>query len=126
MQLLPTLEEAVKGCPPKITVEKRPLFTVDEADSLAGTFGILSSTTRLRLLHALIRVGELCVNDLADTFEMTPQAVSNHLQRLSDKGIVGTRRNGVQIFYRLIDPCVIELLNRGFCLSIEAANRSRS
>jgi ArsR family transcriptional regulator, lead/cadmium/zinc/bismuth-responsive transcriptional repressor len=47
---------------------------------------------------------------------MKPQAVSNQLQRLSDRGIVETRRDGNNVLYRIVDPCVIELIDRGLCL----------
>ena len=47
---------------------------------------------------------------------MKPQAVSNQLQRLSDRGIVQTRREGNNVLYRIVDPCVIELIDRGLCL----------
>ena len=47
---------------------------------------------------------------------MKPQAVSNQLQRLSDRGIVQTRREGNNVLYRIVDPCVIDLIDRGLCL----------
>jgi DNA-binding transcriptional ArsR family regulator len=81
---------------------------------LAGK--VLANDTRLRLLHALVRAGELCVTDLATVVGMTPQAVSNQLQRMVDQGIVGTRRNGNHIHYRIVDPCVMNLLDQGLCL----------
>ena len=114
------------ACPPKTAVRKRPLFTAEEAENLADTFKILASDTRLRLLHALVRAPELCVSDLADAVEMTPQAVSNQLQRMADRGIVATRRNGAKVFYHLVDPCIIKILDHGFCLSIESSNRTKS
>ncbi|MBL9188324.1 MAG: helix-turn-helix transcriptional regulator [Opitutaceae bacterium] len=87
-------------------------------------FKILANDSRLRLLHALARAGELPVGALADTVSMTPQAVSNQLQRLALRGIVGTRREGNNIHYRLVDPCVLELLDRGLCLTEDARQRS--
>jgi ArsR family transcriptional regulator, lead/cadmium/zinc/bismuth-responsive transcriptional repressor len=47
---------------------------------------------------------------------MKPQAVSNQLQRLLDRGIVQTRRDGNNVLYRIVDPCVIDLIDRGLCL----------
>jgi DNA-binding transcriptional ArsR family regulator len=54
---------------------------------------------------------------------MKTAAVSNQLQRLSDRRIVGARREGNNIFYRMIDPCVLELLDRGLCLTEDARER---
>ena len=83
----------------------------------------LSNDTRLRLLHALVRAEELCVNELAAAVEMKPQAVSNQLQRLSDRGIVRTCRDGTAMYYRIVDPCVVSLLERGICLTEDAGSR---
>ena len=78
---------------------------------------MLASDTRLRLLHALARAGALCVTDLADAVGMRPQAVSNQLQRLVDRGMLATRRDGNRIWYRITDPCVTELLDLAWCLT---------
>ena len=97
-------------------VEDRPLLTGEEAQALALLFKNFANDTRLRLLHALVREGELCVTDLADAVGMKPQAVSNQLQRLVDRGILASERNGNNVYYRIVDPCVPVLLERGLCL----------
>jgi len=66
----------------------------DEARQLEGTFKMLANATRLRLLHALVCKPEMCVTDLAQAIGMKPQAVSNQLQCLVERGILGARRNG--------------------------------
>ena len=79
-------------------------------------FKVFASDTRLRLLHALVRNTEMCVTELAGATGMKPQAVSNQLQRLLDRGFVGSRRNGNNVLYWIADPCVHILLERGMCL----------
>ena len=54
---------------------------------------------------------------------MSPQAVSNQLQRLVDRGILGARRNGNRIHYRIVDRCVVELLDLGLCLTEDSKKR---
>ena len=88
-------------------------------------FKVLANDTRLRLLHALARDGEVCVGALADGIGMNAQAVSNQLQRLSAQGIVGFRREGIQVFYRIVDPCVTALLDHGLCLAEDSTRRRR-
>ena len=95
-----------------------------QAQVLESTFKMLANTTRLRMLHALVRAGELCVGELADTLAMKPQAVSNQLQRLADHGIVEARRDGVQIRYSILDPCVLALLHQGWCLAEDTQTRT--
>ncbi len=88
-------------------------------------FKILANDTRLRLLHALARDGEVCVSDLAAAVGMNAQAVSNQLQRLSAQRIVGFRREGNQVFYCIVDPCVTALLDHGLCLAEDSKHRSQ-
>ena len=114
-----------KSLPSMRPLEKRPLLSRDDAESLMAMFKVFASDTRLRLLHALVRNTEMCVTELANTTGMKPQAVSNQLQRLLDRGIVGSTRNGNNIHYRIADPCVPILLERGICL-IECTERRSS
>ena len=97
-------------------IETRPLIDESQATALMRLFKVFANDTRLRLLHALVREGGLFVSELADALDMKPQAVSNQLQRLVDRGMLGCRRDGNNICYRVIDPCVRVLLDRGLCL----------
>jgi DNA-binding transcriptional ArsR family regulator len=110
-------------CPPKPKLDERPLLTSEQAAGLMDLFKVLANDTRLKLLHALARVGELCVSDLAEAVEMKPQAVSNQLQRLVDRGILGSRRDGRSVHYRIVDPCVTSLLDLGLCLAEDSETR---
>jgi len=106
-------------CPPKAPLADRPLLSGGKAAELARIFEVLASDTRLRLLHALIRLGDPCMGDLAEAVDMKPQAVSNQLRRLVDLGILDTRRHGSHVHYRVVDDCVTKLLFHGLCLSEE-------
>lgn len=112
------------ACSLKPALEDRELITSLEAGELVALFKILANDTRLRLLHALARSGELCVTDLAAAVGMKPQAVSNQLQRFSDRGILKARRDGKNIQYRIVDPCVLSLLELGLCLIEETKQRT--
>lgn len=103
-------------CPVHVTLPEQAPITAQQALELEDLFKILANDTRLKLLHSLARVEEMCVCDLAASMEMTPQAISNQLQRLSDRGIVATRRSGNMIYYRIVDQCVIGLLQKAMCL----------
>src|SRR5580692_317081 len=112
------------GCCARPLLEERPLLSPIQAGGLAAVFKVLANDTRLRLLHALVRADELCVSELASSLGMKAQAVSNQLQRLSDLGILASRRDGNSIYYRLVDLCVKGLLEQGWCLMEEANARS--
>ncbi len=112
-------------CPPKSALQDRPPLSRGQARDLMRLFKIMASDTRLRLLHALVRSRELCVGEICEAVGMKPQAVSNQLQRLSEQGIVASRKEGLQVFYCITDPCVAELLDRGLCLMEDARERTR-
>lgn len=116
------LVEELACCPPKVSIAERPLLDSDDAWRLETMFKVLANSTRLRVLHALVREPGLCVTELAETLGMKPQAVSNQLQRLVDRGILEPKRNGNQVHYRIVDPCVTALLDRGLCLSEDSAS----
>lgn len=109
--------------PPKPVLAARPLISVAEAGGLERTFKVLANTTRLRLLHALVMQPGLSMTALARAIDMKPQAVSNQLQRLVDKGILGNVRSGTNIHYRIVDPCIVGLLDQGLCLTEDTWTR---
>ena len=117
-------KKVCKDCSPKPALAARPLLSAGQARALESTFKMLANSTRLRMLHALICAGDLCVGELAGRLGMKPQAVSNQLQRLADRGIVEARRDGLQIHYSIIDGCVLTLLDQGWCLAEDAQGRA--
>jgi DNA-binding transcriptional ArsR family regulator len=104
---------------------ERPLLEIDTAAELARVYETLANDTRLRLLHVLLKEGEIYPSGLAAKLGMKRQAVSNQLQRLSDRGIVQTRREGNNVLYRIVDACVIELIDRGLCLLEDRLSQAR-
>jgi DNA-binding transcriptional ArsR family regulator len=105
-----------QSCCTNQPARERDLLHADTAAELEALFKVMANITRLRLLHAIVKAQELCVTDLANELGMRPQAVSNQLQRLLDRGIVACRRNGNQIFYSVVNPCVPALLDYGLCI----------
>lgn len=118
-------KQALPIAQPTSPLKRRPLLTPIQAGGLAAVFKVLANDTRLRLLHALVRADELCVTDLAQAVGMKPQAVSNQLQRLADLGVIAARREGNNIYYKLVDLCVSGLLEQGWCLMDESTARLR-
>lgn len=110
-------------CPAKLSLVARPLLRGEALLQLERTFKVLANGTRLRLLHALVRQPGIRVSDLASKIGMKPQAVSNQLQRLIDRGILGSKRNGTSIHYTVVDSCVVGLLDQGLCLTEDALKR---
>lgn len=67
---------------------------------LLPVFKALSDETRLRIL-SLLKDGELCVCDIAETLNMTQPNISFHLGMLKESGLIKDRKNGRWIHYSL-------------------------
>jgi len=99
------------------TVDARKVAYVDDhlpgerhITALAETFKVLSDPTRLRIVLAL-SMEELCVCDLAAVVGLSVSAVSHQLRLLKGHKLVAYRKEGKQVFYRLDDDHVINLIN---------------
>ena len=67
----------------------------------------LANPKRLEIINAL-KDGELSVGDLVESLGITKANVSQHLAVLRQNRVVNTRRDGVNIFYRINNPKIIE------------------
>jgi DNA-binding transcriptional ArsR family regulator len=69
-------------------------MTVDDADErLDRAFAALADPVRRALIARLSR-GEATVNELAEPFSITKQAVSRHIQVLEAAGLITRSRDG--------------------------------
>ncbi len=82
---------------------------VDQAELVVEVFRMLSDTTRVRLLWALLD-RELAVNQLVELVGKSAPSVSQHLAKLRMARLVRTRREGTQVFYRLENEHVARLV----------------
>ena len=64
---------------------------------------------RRRQILALVRDGELSAGEIADHFDVTRPAVSQHLTVLKEAGLVSERRNGTRRLYRARPEGLAEL-----------------
>jgi DNA-binding transcriptional ArsR family regulator len=72
-----------------------------DTDTLSATFAALADPTRREIL-ARLASGEATVNELAEPFAISLQAVSKHLKVLEHAGLISRGRNAQ---YR---PCRLE------------------
>ena len=68
---------------------------MDQALNLDAAFSALADPTRRAILARLAK-GEAAVMELAEPFEMTQPAVSQHLKVLEDAGLVTRRVDGTR------------------------------
>ncbi len=88
------------------------------ADLIAARFRALGDPMRVRLVD-LLRNGELTVNELAERVGASQQNVSRHLAVLTEAGVLGRRKEGVRVHYRIVDEGVLALCEQ-VCGSLQA------
>jgi len=84
---------------------------------IARRLRAVAEPMRIRLLDRL-RDGEATVGELADALGASQQNVSKHLTVLADAGILGRRRDGNRVYYRIADRDVLKLCEN-VCGSLE-------
>jgi ArsR family transcriptional regulator len=77
-------------------------------ESVAELFGLLSAPIRLKIISAVCQQ-EKNVGELLAEIPTTQPNMSQHLSTLYRSGVLGKRREGTQIFYRLRNPFVATL-----------------
>ena len=82
----------------------------------AEVFRVMSAPMRLKIISSLCQA-EKNVSELLSEIETTQPNMSQHLNTLYQAGVLGKRREGVQIFYRIIDERVANLC-RTVCTQI--------
>lgn len=88
-----------------------------KADHVAGRLALLANARRLLILCELVQ-GERPVGALQAAVGLGQSALSQHLAKLREAGMVDTRREGQTIHYRISDPDVQVLmaaLYEAFC-----------
>lgn len=123
---LPRGREPLTCCSPKPALADRPLLDVEKAAETASIFEVLANPTRLRILQEIVRSEEASPSALAQKLEMKPQAISNQIQRLADRRMLRARRNGSNVYYRVVDSCIVDLLERALCMQEDCLKRGHN
>ena len=83
----------INECRQKIKIVDKSVNVLASALSLAG------NEVRLKILFLLQEEGQLCPCDMSDILGMNTSAISQHLRKLKDGGIIESRKTGQTIFY---------------------------
>ena len=95
---------------------------IELAELVARRFRVLAEPMRIRLLDRL-RDGEATVGELSEATSASQQNVSKHLAVLADAGILGRRKEGNRVYYRIVDEGVFALCEQ-VCGSVQQQLRS--
>lgn len=98
-----------------------------QAGQASSLLKVMANECRLLVLCYLAEAGELSVGQLTDRVGLSQSALSQHLARLREEGLVATRKEAQTVFYRVCDPKaeqVLGLLHQIFCPELGRESRS--
>lgn len=81
-----------------------------KAAEAAGFLKLIANENRLLILCRLAVARELSVNDLVEAVGLSQSALSQHLAKMREDGLLATRREAQTVFYRIADPNAARLL----------------
>jgi len=81
-----------------------------KASEAASLLKTLANENRLLILCRLALARELSVSGLADAVGLSQSALSQHLAKMREEGLLATRREAQTIYYRIADPNAARLL----------------
>lgn len=79
--------------------------------NVADTFRLLDDTSRVRIFWLLCHCEE-CVINISAMVDMSSPAVSHHLRQLKANGLIVSRREGKEVYYRAADTEESRLLHQ--------------
>ncbi|MFN3306800.1 MAG: ArsR/SmtB family transcription factor [Candidatus Kapaibacteriota bacterium] len=89
-------------------MEAKVMFNDEDLKVLSSVFKILSEVSRLKILRCLAE-GERCVTDIINATGLMQANVSKQLKIMQKAGFVECRPAGLQRFYRIVNPFIIEI-----------------
>ena len=80
------------------------------AEKVAFVLKAVAHPIRLRIIEVL-ELGELCVGEITDRIGIQQAVISQQLSLMKDKDILACRREGHNVYYRIQNENVINLLH---------------
>jgi DNA-binding transcriptional ArsR family regulator len=82
-----------------------------KASQAASLLKLLANENRLLILCRLVKARELSVNELADAVGLSQSALSQHLAKMREEGLLATRREAQTVYYRIDNADAARLLS---------------
>lgn len=73
----------------------------------ASIYKILANSKRLEILN-ILKKGEVGVDELLKITDMSKANLSQHLALLRHNGLVYARKEGLNVFYKIVDSRIVE------------------
>ncbi|MBD5484434.1 MAG: winged helix-turn-helix transcriptional regulator [Lachnospiraceae bacterium] len=99
------------------------LSNIEDFQTVSEIFKQLGDTTRIRIFFLLCHCEE-CVINISALLDMSSPAVSHHLRPLRNSGLIVSRREGKEVYYRAADTPQSRLLHQMIEQVMEIACRN--
>jgi len=96
------------GQPIEQKLEQMP--TIEHFQTVADIFKVLGDSSRIRIFWLLCHCEE-CVINISFMIDMSSPAVSHHLKQLKYSGLIVSRRDGKEVYYKAADSQQARLLH---------------
>ena len=87
-----------------------PILDVRPFRTVSDVFRLLDDPNGLRIFWLLCHVEE-CVTNIAALVQMTSPAVSHHLRHFKNAGLITSRRDGKEVYYKAAETTTVSLLH---------------
>ncbi|ADL13523.1 ArsR/SmtB family transcription factor [Acetohalobium arabaticum] len=71
----------------------------------------LAHWLRIEIVDLLAEEGEKCVCELTEALDASQSVISKHLSTLKEAGIIDSRKEGLNVYYFLETPCIVEFFS---------------
>jgi len=69
----------------------------------------MAHPARVQILK-MLAPGELCVCELIEEIDIEQSNLSQHLSVLKKQGLIGSRKDGTKVYYRILYPAVLDVI----------------
>ncbi len=82
----------------------------DIAERVASVLKAIAHPIRLQVIE-LLRDAEMCVGEMVEALGQHQAVVSHQLNLMKDKGVLSSRRDGTNVYYRIENRNVVNVLD---------------
>ncbi|UCC71780.1 MAG: helix-turn-helix transcriptional regulator [Gemmatimonadota bacterium] len=86
-------------------------LSVEAVQQAATMLKCIGHPVRLQIIELLDRTGEQNVTTIYEALSIEQAVASQHLNLMRDKGILASRREGVNVYYRINDSRVTQVID---------------
>jgi DNA-binding transcriptional ArsR family regulator len=90
--------------------QRGDLLLAKQAADVSRVMNLLGNENRLLILCYLMMRKEMKAGDIVDALNLSQSALSQHLAKLREDGLVKFRRESQTLYYRIADPRVTKLI----------------